>query len=197
MCETWEFWKIILTFGTQKKNINISLFKIHWLVKGEMEWISFFFVLNDVAKCFFFINLYSLTLTFMKSKSLMWIQHLWCIHFANLKKSCSLLADEPSSVSDDLSHVRDGTKMIPWKNVQSRKTFIRSQNLISVCEEFCNLASLLKSSAMDFFSEPRVLRAQVAWNYRCEQRKSVNNPLSKVAVWLRSVPPLGRSPLRK
>ena len=133
----------------------------------------------------------------MKSKSLMWIQHLWCIHFANLKKSCSLLADEPSSVSVDLSHVRDGTKMIPWKNVQSRKTFIRSQNLISVCEEFCNLAPLLKSSAVDFFSKPRVLRAQVAWNYRCEQRKSVNNPLSKVAVWLRSVPPLERGPLRK
>ena len=177
--------------------MNISLFKIHWFVKGEMEWISFFFVLNDVAKCFFFINLYSLTLTFMKSKSLMWIQHLWCIHFANLKKSCSLLADEPSSVSDDLSHVRDGTKWFLEKMSNLEKLSSDLKIIISVCEEFCNLAPLLKSSAVDFFSEPRVLRAQVAWNYRCEQRKSVNNPLSKVTVWLRSAPPLERSPLRK
>ena len=195
MCETWEFWKIILTFGTQKKKINISLFKIHWLVKGEMEWISFFFVLNDVAKCFFFHKFIFININVYEIQKFdpAFVVHTLCKFEEVLLSACG----EPSSVSDDLSHVRDGTKMIPWKNVQSRKTFIRSQNLISVCEEFCNLAPLLKSSAVDFLSEPRVLRAQVAWNYRCEQRKSVNNPLSKVAVWLRSVPPLGRSPLRK
>ena len=146
-----------------------------------MEWISFFFVLkrllNSKVWCEFSIC-GSFTLQIWRSLALYLRTSL-----AQYAMICPMLGM--------------ALKWFLEKNRKSRKTFIWSQNLISVCEEFCNPAPLLKSSVVDFFSKPRVLRAQVAWNYLCEQRKSVNNTLSKITVWLRSVPPLERSPLRK